>query len=102
MWWPFKRKPAPLPPINENWQIGDMAEAVGTVRDHPSGVVAIRPGQRFIVAGVGTGHIKPRDPEWFLKLVGHPGWSSAGAFRKILPIAQDRKVTRRAPIKEEA
>lgn len=30
--WPFKRKPEPQPPINEDWRVGDLAECIN---NHP-------------------------------------------------------------------
>jgi hypothetical protein len=83
--WPFTRRATERPPINENWQTGDVAECVGVRWRNPP-ARSPKQGERGIVLRVhpGTLGVSGR-PGWLLDLLDFPGLWDASAFRKVTP-----------------
>lgn len=92
MIWPFKRRKPPQqperPPINEDWQAGDLALCVddtwepygpGPVKDKIYRVQGVKPG-RLRHSGL---------PAWGLNLAGWDDWWDAMQFRKVRPDAEE-------------
>lgn len=82
----------PVPPINEDWAIGDLAECLPPPDGGDWSVDTTGPvsGSISIVSGITLG--KARDTGewgWALRLIGWPHWWAACAFRKVPPRADE-------------
>lgn len=96
MIWPFKRRkpktPEPqtpkLPPINEDWQAGDLALCLdGSWAGGEPGPAL---DSIYRVLSVGSGRMKHTGlPAWGLMLAGWDGYYDAMAFRKVRPDAEE-------------
>ena len=95
--WPFKKKSVPppmpeqLPPINEDWAVGDQALCI-----EEFGICGCPvKGEVYIVASVFRGRAECTGrPDWGLSLrsvqnVFGTGGYAASCFRKITPIADE-------------
>jgi len=87
--WPFKKKAPPPRDCrnwNEDWQVGDTAEVVATtwVDDIPPWE-RLPLGARYTVTGFSdsTGHYKPHNRHYFLRLQGLAAGYSTTCFRKV-------------------
>lgn len=91
MIWPFRRrrKQKPLPPINEDWRAGDLAECISegswsfesSLEDGPA------KGQICRVTKVVAGHLFGTDqPAYGLGFVGFGYFYRASDFRKLRPV----------------
>lgn len=82
-WWGKKNK---MPPINEDWRVGDLAACIDgswLQRPGPS------PGAIHKVTVVIAGRFRgSNEPAWGLGLIGWTGHWDATAFRKVQPDAE--------------
>jgi len=88
MIWPFRRrkKQKPLPPINEDWRAGDLAECIKG-GSWPPGIAGPAAGQICRVTDVIAGRLTVSgDPAFGLSLFGFMHFFHAEAFRKLRPV----------------
>jgi len=85
--WPFTRKPKPINPgpINEDWQVGDLAQSIGNDGWDGDGI-GPEDGDVCKVLGVGPGRNQTAGDGWYFTLNGFPGRFCADHFRKVPPL----------------
>lgn len=91
MIWPFRRKKRPtgqLPPINEDWRVGDLAACI--MDGGWTGGIGPTYGSIHRVTAVVEGHLKKtNEPVWGLQLQPWLAYYHAEAFRKVRPDAEE-------------
>lgn len=87
MIWPFRRrkKEKPLPPINEDWRVGDLAQRVtpGCWEPNPAGPAV---GEICRVTEVAIGRFSCGNRGFVLRFAEYPAKFQAEAFRKLRPV----------------
>ena len=93
--WPFSKPQPKLPPINEDWAVGDLAECVvgGTWYGNAPGPDL---GDVCTVARVAPGHdLRTGAPDWGLWFRAWRGPFAASCFRKVPARSTDVEIVAR-------
>lgn len=95
MIWPFKKKPAPQPTIdnrewNEDWRVGDIAECIRGEWPNIEPWLAPRKGEKLKVAAFRDGRQigKPNVLLYGLVFAEYDGAFVTTGFRKVLPVKE--------------